>query len=666
MGHLGVNRDEVKQVVVVEVEDDDGDEERENGSEVVRWDKLLPSMMLRVLLVEADDSTRQILAALLRKCNYKVAAISDGLEAWEILKRRHNNIDLILTELDLPSISGYALLTLIMEHDGCKNIPVVIMSSQDSISTVLKCMLKGAADFLIKPVRRNELKNLWRHVWRRLAVDVGCNAQNTAARQHRAQTTFEHDPASYHSSDNVSSSWKISKSSEKASDAQDLLLSRHREGIGLSHKETAHRASNVRLEGAFAMDASDSGQKEIKFTAAGIRPSDEADVLAAFEVTEDKSCALIATEVGRVVPESQRHTAYVVGHGLPEPSKEAVDLIGRITKHRCTRGQSSSSEELNRLNTTPELELTLRRSHDAEAEEIDEKHVLNHSKASAFSRYSGNKKLRTFFPSTAGDLKDVEELPDSSPWPKAFTGSGEGKPKDFAAQSAHSEASSLSSQVGLFPLPGVIFDGAVWTGYAPMFQPVYSPPTVPNAISANSAFQREESPFLASPSLYSDVGTHSSVQGYTPPGEATNKFSRQVGGHEHKARESVDPSGSSTPCNDDATQQKSSATYGSVSEVTDVNATAPSMMATSAMEESVRDDGSNSFDHEQFRSRMGHHSAEREAALAKFRLKRKGRCFEKKVRYQSRKRLAEQRPRVKGQFVRQAPADPVLTDVDKP
>ncbi|CAN1228271.1 Two-component response regulator-like APRR9 [Linum grandiflorum] len=47
----------------------------------------------------------------------------------------------------------------------------------------------------------------------------------------------------------------------------------------------------------------------------------------------------------------------------------------------------------------------------------------------------------------------------------------------------------------------------------------------------------------------------------------------------------------------------------------------------------------------------------REAALNKFRLKRKERCFEKKVRYESRKKLAEQRPRVKGQFVRQVPAD---------
>ncbi|CBI16233.3 unnamed protein product, partial [Vitis vinifera] len=49
--------------------------------------------------------------------------------------------------------------------------------------------------------------------------------------------------------------------------------------------------------------------------------------------------------------------------------------------------------------------------------------------------------------------------------------------------------------------------------------------------------------------------------------------------------------------------------------------------------------------------------AQREAALTKFRQKRKERCFEKKVRYQSRKKLAEQRPRIRGQFVRQNVSD---------
>lgn len=47
--------------------------EKQAGSPsgVVKWERFLPRMVLRVLLVEADDSTRQIIAALLRKCSYR-------------------------------------------------------------------------------------------------------------------------------------------------------------------------------------------------------------------------------------------------------------------------------------------------------------------------------------------------------------------------------------------------------------------------------------------------------------------------------------------------------------------------------------------------------------------------------------------------------------------
>jgi pseudo-response regulator 7 len=41
------------------------------------------------------------------------------------------------------------------------------MSSNDSMGMVFKCLSKGAVDFLVKPLRKNELKNLWQHVWRR-------------------------------------------------------------------------------------------------------------------------------------------------------------------------------------------------------------------------------------------------------------------------------------------------------------------------------------------------------------------------------------------------------------------------------------------------------------------------------------------------------------------
>jgi len=59
---------------------------------------------------------------------HAVAAASDGVKAWDILKEKSFNVDLVLTEVDLPLMSGFLLLSTIMEHDASKNIPVISMS----------------------------------------------------------------------------------------------------------------------------------------------------------------------------------------------------------------------------------------------------------------------------------------------------------------------------------------------------------------------------------------------------------------------------------------------------------------------------------------------------------------------------------------------------------
>lgn len=72
MGEVVVSSEEVMEVELGTEQDSEKDRQKKDGSsEVVRWEKFLPKMVLRVLLVEADDSTRQIIAALLRKCSYR-------------------------------------------------------------------------------------------------------------------------------------------------------------------------------------------------------------------------------------------------------------------------------------------------------------------------------------------------------------------------------------------------------------------------------------------------------------------------------------------------------------------------------------------------------------------------------------------------------------------
>ncbi|KAJ0029845.1 hypothetical protein Pint_14453 [Pistacia integerrima] len=59
-----------EEAMEMELETEKNKTKKDVSSEVVRWERFLPRMVLRVLLVEADDSTRHIIFALLKKCSY--------------------------------------------------------------------------------------------------------------------------------------------------------------------------------------------------------------------------------------------------------------------------------------------------------------------------------------------------------------------------------------------------------------------------------------------------------------------------------------------------------------------------------------------------------------------------------------------------------------------
>eukprot|EP00963_Diacronema_lutheri_P003648 scaffold287_cov337-Pavlova_lutheri.AAC.11 len=94
-----------------------------------------------------------------------LSTASNGKEALSKLEHEKEKFDLVLTDILMPEVSGTDVLIRIAEEEKWKQIPVVMMSSTDTQETVMKCFQLGAADYLVKPVRANELKNLWRHVW---------------------------------------------------------------------------------------------------------------------------------------------------------------------------------------------------------------------------------------------------------------------------------------------------------------------------------------------------------------------------------------------------------------------------------------------------------------------------------------------------------------------
>ncbi|XP_020404463.1 two-component response regulator-like PRR1 [Zea mays] len=84
-----------------------------------------------------------------------------------ILNYEGGEIDIILAEVDLSVSKCFKMLKYIARNQDLRHIPIIMMSNRDEVSVVVKCLRLGAAEYLVKPLRTNELLNLWTHVWRR-------------------------------------------------------------------------------------------------------------------------------------------------------------------------------------------------------------------------------------------------------------------------------------------------------------------------------------------------------------------------------------------------------------------------------------------------------------------------------------------------------------------
>ncbi|XP_022135418.1 two-component response regulator-like APRR1 [Momordica charantia] len=122
---------------------------------------------LRILLCDSDSKSSQEVFTLLLRCSYQVISVRSARQVINALNAEGPYIDIILTEVDLPMAKGMKMLKYVTRDKELRRIPVIMMSAQDEVSVVVKCLRLGAADYLVKPLRTNELLNLWTHIWRR-------------------------------------------------------------------------------------------------------------------------------------------------------------------------------------------------------------------------------------------------------------------------------------------------------------------------------------------------------------------------------------------------------------------------------------------------------------------------------------------------------------------
>ncbi|XP_037497795.1 two-component response regulator ORR26 isoform X5 [Jatropha curcas] len=139
----------------------------ENGSSSPRNDAFPAG--LRVLVVDDDPTWLKILSKMLNKCSYEVTTCGLAREALNLLRERKDSYDIVISDVNMPDMDGFKLL----EHIGLEmDLPVIsqffaMMSVDGGASRVIKGVQHGACDYLLKPIRMKELRNIWQHVFRK-------------------------------------------------------------------------------------------------------------------------------------------------------------------------------------------------------------------------------------------------------------------------------------------------------------------------------------------------------------------------------------------------------------------------------------------------------------------------------------------------------------------
>lgn len=109
--------------------------------------------MATILIVDDEKNIRSGLAIAFEDEGYDTLEAEDGQKAWTLVNKR--SVDLVITDLRMPVMSGYDLLKKI--NAAYPTLPVIVLTGHGSIEDAVQAMRDGAVDFFTKPVDLDHL-----------------------------------------------------------------------------------------------------------------------------------------------------------------------------------------------------------------------------------------------------------------------------------------------------------------------------------------------------------------------------------------------------------------------------------------------------------------------------------------------------------------------------
>ena len=113
--------------------------------------------MPKVLVVDDNRPSRELIVDILRPLSLEVAEAPDGTTA--LASARDMKPDLVILDLSMPDIDGFAVLNELRRDPDCARTPCLAVTANAMPGERSEALLAGFSEFLTKPVRSGELRH---------------------------------------------------------------------------------------------------------------------------------------------------------------------------------------------------------------------------------------------------------------------------------------------------------------------------------------------------------------------------------------------------------------------------------------------------------------------------------------------------------------------------
>ena len=120
--------------------------------------KAVPGPKLKILVVEDDAATLELMQEVLSSFGVEVRSLQDSREAAELV--RTEKFDGIFIDLLMPTLDGFRLARQIRDSGWNKSTPIIVVTGSDDRKTIEEAFAAGGSFFLRKPVDRQRLSVL--------------------------------------------------------------------------------------------------------------------------------------------------------------------------------------------------------------------------------------------------------------------------------------------------------------------------------------------------------------------------------------------------------------------------------------------------------------------------------------------------------------------------